>query len=79
MVETLCGAAASCGKALPDRPIEAHVTGYGDSAVNYVLRFWVRTGDYWDAYNDVLDRMKAAFDAAGVCMTYPHINVHMDS
>ena len=55
------------------------MTGYGDSAVNYVLRFWARTEDYWDAYNDVMDRMKSAFDTAGVSMTYPHINVHMGS
>ena len=77
--KTLCGAAARCEKVLPDRPVEAHVTGYGDSAVNYVLRFWARTEDYWDAYNDVMDRMKSAFDTAGVSMTYPHINVHMGS
>lgn len=57
--KTLCGAAARCEKVLPDRPVEAHVTGYGDSAVNYVLRFWARTEDYWDAYNDVMDRMKS--------------------
>ena len=75
----LTQAAAAHEKVLKDRPIEAHVTGYGDSAVNYVLRFWARTEDYWDAYNDVMDRMKSAFDTAGVSMTYPHINVHMGS
>ena len=79
LTPALCGAAARCEKVLPDRPVEAHVTGYGDSAVNYVLRFWARTEDYWDAYNDVMDRMKSAFDTAGVSMTYPHINVHMGS
>ena len=42
----LTQAAAAHEKVLKDRPIEAHVTGYGDSAVNYVLRFWARTPDF---------------------------------
>lgn len=75
----LTQAAAAHEKVLKDRPIEAHVTGYGDSAVNYVLRFWARTEDYWTCYNDVLDGLQAAFSSAGVTMTYPHINVHMES
>ena len=75
----LTQAAAAHEKVLKDRPIEAHVTGYGDSAVNYVLRFWARTEDYWTCYNDVLDDLQAAFSSAGVTMTYPHINVHMES
>lgn len=57
----LTQAAAAHEKVLKDRPIEAHVTGYGDSAVNYVLRFWARTEDYWICYNDVLDGLQAAF------------------
>ena len=57
----------------------AVITGYGDSAVNYVLRFWARTEDYWTCYNDVLDGLQAAFSSAGITMTYPHINVHMES
>lgn len=73
----LTQAAAAHEKVLKDRPIEAHVTGYGDSAVNYVLRFWARTEDYWTCYNDVLDGLQAAFSSAGITMTYPHINVHM--
>ena len=61
----LTQAAAAHEKVLKDRPIEAHVTGYGDSAVNYVLRFWARTEDYWTCYNDVLDGLQAAFSSAG--------------
>ena len=75
----LTQAAAAHEKVLKGRPIEAHVTGYGDSAVNYVLRFWARTEDYWTCCNDVLDGLQAAFSSAGITMTYPHINVHMES
>ena len=54
-----------------------HVDNYGDSAISYVVRVWCATGDYWTVYFDLMDGMKSAFDAAGVEMTYPHINVHM--
>ena len=62
-----------------DRPVEAHVVSYGDSSIQYVLRFWARTEDYWTCYNDVLDGMQEVFSAAGITMCYPHINVHMGS
>lgn len=75
----LCAAAAAHEKTLRDRPVEAHVFSYGDSSIQYVLRFWARTEDYWTCYNDVLDGMQEVFSAAGITMCYPHINVHMGS
>ena len=54
-----------------------HVDGYGDNAIGYVVRAWCATADYWTVYFDLMDGMKPAFDAAGVEMTYPHVNVHM--
>lgn len=53
------------------------VSGYGSSSVEYTLRCWCATGDYWDVYFDLLEQVKSAFDAAGVEMTYDHLNVHM--
>ena len=54
----------------------ARVNGYGDSAIEYVLYLWIRPKDYMDVYYDVLENVKREFDAAGIEMTYPHINVH---
>ena len=54
-----------------------HVNDYGDSAISYVVRVWCATADYWTVYFDLMDSLKPAFDAAGVEMTYPHVNVHM--
>ena len=71
-------AAASHEKILADEPIQCVVTGYGDNAVNYALRFWAKPADYWTVYFDVLEDIKARFDDAGVSMTYPHLNVHFD-
>ncbi|MBE6956108.1 MAG: mechanosensitive ion channel family protein [Ruminococcaceae bacterium] len=53
------------------------VSNYGSSSIEYTIRVWCNTGDYWDVYFDMMDNLKPAFDAAGVEMTYDHINVHM--
>ena len=54
-----------------------HVDNYGDNAIEYVVRVWCAKDDYWTVYFDLMDGMKPAFDAAGVEMTYPHVNIHM--
>ena len=57
------------------RPV---VTAYGDSAIQYSLRLWVKTPDYWDVYFQVNRRVKDIFDEQAIEMTYPHLNVHLD-
>ena len=57
---------------------QAVITGYGESAIHYSLRVWVKTADYWDVYFLVNQRVKQIFDEQGVIMTYPHLNVHLD-
>ena len=54
-----------------------HVNSYGDSAIEYIVRIWCKHEDYWTIYFDLMDRIKPAFDQAGIEMTYPHLNVHM--
>ena len=54
-----------------------HVNSYGDSAIEYIVRIWCKNEDYWTIYFDLMDRIKPAFDQAGIEMTYPHLNVHM--
>lgn len=70
--------AADVEKALSDPAPSAVVTEYGDSAIGYSLRLWVNTEDYWDVYYQVTRRIKEVFDAEGISMTYPHLNVHLD-
>ncbi len=54
------------------------VNQYGDSSIEYVLRFWTKSEDYWDMYYQVVDKIKPMFDEAGIEMTYPHLNIHVD-
>ena len=54
------------------------VDSYGESAINYILRVWVKNADYWDVYFAINKRIKDVFDEQGVAMTYPHLNVHVE-
>ena len=55
----------------------AVITGYGDSAIGYCLRVWVKAEDYWDVYYALQQRVKEVFDQQEIEMTYPHLNIHM--
>lgn len=64
--------------ALLDPAPFAAVSSYGDSAINYVLRIWVKTENYWDVNFAVNKKIKDIFDEQDIQMTYPHLNVHLD-
>lgn len=53
------------------------VSAYQDSSIQYTVRVWCATEDYWDLYYDLLEQVKEAFDQNGIEMTYNHLNVHM--
>jgi small conductance mechanosensitive channel len=70
--------AASVEGILEDPAVFAAVTGYGDHAINYVVRVWCPTDSYWDVHNATLYNIKKVFDREGIAMTYPHLNVHLE-
>lgn len=43
-----------------------------DSSLNFNVRPWVKTSDYWGVYYDIMERTKNALDAAGIDIPYPH-------
>lgn len=77
VIEALLEAARIEGILSDPAPFAA-VDSYGDNAINYILRFWAPTETYWDLYFAVNKRVKDVFDAQGIEMTYPHVNVHFD-
>ena len=68
--------AADVPQVLKEQPVFVAVNKYGESSVEYTLRVWVKTEDYWDVYFAVIERVRGSYAANGVSMTYPHINVH---
>ena len=64
-------------KTLPSPAPLIRTCGFGASSVEYILRAWCATEDYWTVYYDLIEQVKKAFDQAGVEMTYDHMIVHM--
>ncbi len=77
VIEALLEAGKVC-KVLDDPAPTAVVVNYGQSAIDYSLRVWCKTEDYWDVQFAINQRVKAIFDEKQVAMTYPHLNVHLD-
>lgn len=49
----------------------------GASSVDFIVRAWVVTGDYWKVKWDMNERVKETFDAQGISIPYPQMDVHV--
>lgn len=48
-----------------------------DSSVNFNVRPWVNSADYWAVYNDMTEQVKRQFDAAGLNIPFPQRDLHV--
>jgi small conductance mechanosensitive channel len=53
------------------------VSELGDSSVNFVVRPWVRTADYWGVKFDLTEAIKKRFDHEGISFPFPQQDVHL--
>ena len=49
----------------------------GESSVNFIVRPWVKTEDYWPVYWDITRQVKMKFDAEGISIPFPQRDVHL--
>ncbi len=54
-----------------------YLSNYGASSIEYLVRVWVDSSDYWDVHFGVMEDVREAFDRHNVEMTYDHLNVHV--
>ncbi|OEF27765.1 small-conductance mechanosensitive channel MscS [Vibrio rumoiensis] len=54
------------------------VVALADSSVNFVVRPWVKTADYWDVYFDTLQAIKEELDNEGIEIPFPQMDVHLN-
>ncbi|MEP1472874.1 MAG: mechanosensitive ion channel domain-containing protein [Halieaceae bacterium] len=59
----------------PEPIIKLHTLA--DSSVNFVVRPWVRTENYWDVYWDLTREVKVRFDREGISIPFPQRDVHV--
>ena len=64
---------------LPDPAPQVAVSELGDSSVNFVIRPWVKTEDYWSVKFDLTRKIKEAFDKNGIEIPFPQRTIHMIS
>jgi small conductance mechanosensitive channel len=50
---------------------------YKGSTVEYVVRVWCKSADYWDVYFNLNENVRESFAAKGVKFSYEHVNVHI--
>jgi len=53
------------------------VNELADSSVNFVVRPWVNSSDYWAVYWDLTEKVKTVFDAEQISIPFPQQDVHM--
>ena len=49
-----------------------------DSSVNFLVRPWAKSEDYWGLLWDTTEAVKLRFDEAGISIPYPQMDVHVD-
>jgi len=54
------------------------VSELADSSVNFNVRPWCKTSDYWGVHGDIHEKIKLTFDAEGISIPYPQMDIHQD-
>jgi len=62
---------------LPDPAPVVAVSALADSSVNFVVRPWVKSGDYWPTYFDLTAKIKLALEDNGLTIPFPQRDVHI--
>lgn len=53
------------------------VLALADSSINFAIRPWVKTSDYWGVFFDMQEKIKNQFDAEGISIPFPQQDVHV--
>lgn len=68
---------AADDRILDDPAVTIAVSELADSSVNFVVRPWVKTSDYWGVKCELTEAIKKRFDEVGISFPYPQQDVHL--
>lgn len=68
---------AADSRILKDPAPVVAVSELGDSSVNFVVRPWVKAGDYWNVFFEVTETIKKKLDENGISIPFPQRDVHI--
>lgn len=67
----------SDSRILKDKGVDIFLEELADSSVNFHVRAWAKSSDFWDIFNNMNEKVKKAFDAAGISIPFPQRDVHL--
>ena len=70
---------ADDARILKDPEATIGVLALADSSVNFAVRPWVASEDYWPVFFDLQAAVKTGFDAEGISIPFPQRDVHLHS
>lgn len=76
---TLLAVAAQVEGGLPLPAPQVYLQELADSSINWTIRVWAPTPDYWAVRERVTQQAKEALDAAGIGIPFPQLDVHFDA
>ena len=74
--ETLLEIVNKDSRILKDPEPFVAVKELADSSVNFVVRVWVKSEDYWGVHFDTIEKVKLTFDKKGISIPYPQMDIH---
>jgi small conductance mechanosensitive channel len=74
----LTDAASKHHDASTGKDFQVYCSELGASSVDYVLRVWAPTADYWAVREQLTETVKKSLDAAGIGIPFPQMDVHLD-
>ncbi|NQV32168.1 MAG: mechanosensitive ion channel [Phycisphaeraceae bacterium] len=75
--EVIQGVLSQDERVLQDPAPTIAVSELADSSVNFVVRPWVKTSDYWDVYFELTENIKNALDANHISIPFPQRDIHV--
>ncbi len=64
---------------LKDQDITCRMSAHSASSIDITTRVWTKTGDYWTVYFDIMEQVKAKFDAEKIEIPYQQIDIHVNN
>lgn len=71
-------AVSTVGDVLPDPASQVMLSELGASSVDWLVRVWVKTEDFWKVREALVRAVKLELDAAGIGIPFPQVEVHLD-
>ena len=62
---------------LEDPELFIAVSELADSSVNFTVRAWVKSSDYWDVFFNINEKVYNSFNQEGLNIPYPQMDIHL--